>query len=54
MHAEKETKLDASNEALAEIKHVNAPDREAARIAAVERFRLDDEQRRRPVVQERA
>ena len=34
--------------------HVNAPDREAAKIAAVERFKLDDEQRRRLVVQERA
>ena len=34
--------------------HVNAPDREAAKIAAVERFKLDDEQRRRLVLQERA
>jgi hypothetical protein len=34
--------------------HVNAPDREAAKIAAVEWFKLDDEQRRRLVVQERA
>jgi hypothetical protein len=34
--------------------HVSAPDREAAKIAAVERFKLDDEQRRRLVVQERA
>jgi hypothetical protein len=34
--------------------HANAPDREAAKIAAVEWFKLDDEQRHRLVVQERA
>jgi hypothetical protein len=34
--------------------HVSAPDRTSAKIAAVEKFNLTVEQRRRLVVQERA